>query len=248
MSADAHASRRGAFRAGMVAVAPIVLGLVPFGLIAGAAAVERGLQPWDAVAFSVGIFAGAAQLAVIEVLGTDGSVAVAIITALVINLRMLMYSASLAPWLADEPTARRALAAYVLTDQAYAVSLARYTDPAADDLLAGARLAYYLGAGVTLWTAWQVCTVLGILVGGSIPDGIPLTFAIPLVFLTLLPPAVTDRATVVAALVGAAVATAGALWPANLGMLVGALSGIAAGAAVALASSPADAPVAEVSS
>lgn len=223
-----------AARAGAAAVAPIVVGIIPFGLIAGAAAIERGLTVLDAVAFSLGVFAGAAQLAAIEVLGTGGSVVVAIITALVINLRMTMYSASLAPWLAPEPLARRGLAAYLLTDQAYGVALARYADPHAGDLPVSGRLPFYLGAGATLWATWQTCTIVGAVVGGSIPDTVPLGFAIPLVFLTLLPPAVTDRATVTAVVVGATVATIGAQWPANLGMLAGALCGVAAGAAVAL--------------
>lgn len=235
-------------RAGAAAVAPIAVGVIPFGLIAGAAAVDRGLTALDAVAFSLGVFAGAAQLAAIEVLGTGGSVAVAIVTALVINLRMMMYSASLSPWLAPETLARRLLAAYLLTDQAYGVALARYTDPAAGDMPEAGRLPFYLGAGATLWVTWQACTIVGAVVGGSIPDGVPLGFAIPLVFLALLPPAVTDRATVVAAVIGAAVATVGAQWPANLGMLAGALTGVIAGAAVALWSPTPDHTGAEVAS
>lgn len=218
-----------AVRAGVVTVLPIVVGVIPFGLVAGAAALERGLTALDAVGLSIGIFAGASQLAAIEVLGTAGSVPVAIITVLVINLRMMMYSASLAPWLARESLSRRAVAAYVLTDQAYAVSLHRYSE--ADDQ---PRLPFYLGAASTLWITWQVCTVIGTLLGGGIPDGVPLGFAIPLVFLTLLPPAVTDRPTVVAAIVGATVATVGAQWPANLGMLSGAVTGVTVGAALAL--------------
>lgn len=228
------AARVDALRAGATAVAPIVVGIAPFGLVAGAAAVERGLTLPDAVALSVGIFAGASQLAAIEVLGRGGSVVVAVVTVLVINLRMLMYSASLAPWLADEAPRRRWLAAYLLTDQAYALSLVRYGD-ADDELPAADRIWYYLGVAVTLWSSWQVCTVVGAVLGGGIPDAVPLGFAIPLVFLTLLPPAVTDRPTVVAAVVGAVVASVGATWPANLGMLAGAVSGIAAGAGVALA-------------
>lgn len=223
-----------AFRDGAVAVSPIIVALVPFGLIAGAAAVERGLTVADGIAFSLGIFAGASQLAAIEVLGTGGSVPVAIVTVLVINLRMMMYSASLAPWLAHEPLARRGLAAYLMTDQAYAVSLARYTDPYAESLPERARLPYYAGAGVTLWVPWQLCTVVGAVVGGRIPDDVPVEFVIPLVFLSLLPPAVTDRPAVLAAVVAAAVATAGVGWPANLGMLLGALSGVAAGTVAAL--------------
>lgn len=227
---------------------PIVVGIVPFGLIAGAAAVERGLTVADAVAFSVGVFAGASQLAAIEVLGTGGSIVVAVLTALVINLRMMMYSASLSPWLAHEPLPRRGVAAYLLTDQAYAVALARYTDGDRDGLPANRRLPYYLGAAVGLWVPWQIATVVGAVLGGGIPDAVPLGFAIPLVFLTLLPAAVTDRATVVAAVVGAMVATLGAAWPANLGMLTGAVSGIAAGAAVALRAPRRDAATARSSS
>jgi predicted branched-subunit amino acid permease len=223
-----------ATRAGAVAVAPIAVGIAPFGLIAGVAAVDRGMTAADAMAFSIGIFAGAAQLAAIEVLGTGGSIAVAVITVLVINLRMMMYSASLSPWLAEEPLAHRGVAAYVLTDQTFAVALARYTDPDTRDLPASDRLPFYLGAGAVLWLTWQVCTLTGAVAGGSIPDAVPLGFAIPLVFLALLPPAVSDRPTVVAAVVGATVATLGAQWPANLGMLTGAVSGIVVGAAIAL--------------
>lgn len=236
-----------AFRAGAIAVSPIIVGVVPFGLIAGAAALERGLTVADAAAFSLGIFAGASQLAAIEVLGTGGSVFVAVVTVLVINLRMMMYSASLAPWFAGEPLARRGLAAYLLTDQAYAVALARYTDAEADDLPPADRLPYFLGAAATMWGTWQICTIVGTVVGGRIPDGVPLAFAIPLVFLTLIPPAVTDRPTVIAAVVAAVVATIGAQWPANLGMLTGALSGVVAGATVALRTSVPDHSTAEVS-
>lgn len=242
MTAGTRASRAAALRAGATAVAPIVVGIVPFGLIAGVAAVERGLTLPDAMALSLGIFAGASQLAAIEVLGGGGSVVVAVITVLVINLRMVMYSASLAPWLAHEPARRRWLVAYLLTDQAYALSLVRYTDPDAEELPAADRVWFSLGVALTLWLTWQLCTVAGALLGGGIPDAVPLGFAVPLVFLALLPPAVTDRPTVVAAIVGATVATVGATWPANLGMLAGALLGIAAGTAVALGA-PRGAPV-----
>ena len=203
-------------------------------LAAGAAGHARRFS-WDRTTDALlATYADAAralreQLAAIEVLGTGGSVPVAIITVLVINLRMMMYSASLAPWLARESLGRRAAAAYVLTDQAYAVALHRYSE--ADD---HPRLPFYLGAASALWVTWQVCTVIGTLLGGGIPDGVPLGFAIPLVFLTLLPPAVTDRPTVVAALVGATVATVGAQWPANLGMLSGAVAGVTVGAALAM--------------
>ena len=209
-------------------VAPILLGIVPFGLVAGAAPVAEGLGGWGAVGLSTIVFAGASQLAIVDVLGQGGSALVAILAAWTINLRMVLYSASLAPFLGHEPTRRRLGAAYLLVDQAYAASVSRW---AGDDRTEG-RLAYFVGAGLLLWTSWQMSTVAGVLLGGSVPDDIPLDFAVPLVFLVLLVPLLDSHPAVVAALVGgvAAVVT-GELGADRLAMVVGAVAGIAAGTA-----------------
>ena len=220
------------WRQGMVAAAPIAVGVVPFGLVAGAAPVEAGMGISEAVGFSMLVFAGASQLAAIDILGGGGAVAVAVVSALMINLRFVMYSASLAPHLADVSIGRRLVSAYVMTDQAYALAIARYTgaEPLADP---GDRLRYYRGAALTFWVTWQTATVLGAVGGGSIPDSIPLDFAIPLAFLALLVPAVTDRPTVVAAAIGGlgtvAAAEAGA---GDLSLVLGATAGILAGTIV----------------
>ncbi len=217
---------RAAFLTGVRGVAPLLLGVVPFGLVAGVAAVEAGIGLPGAVGFSVVVFAGASQLAAIDLLGQGAPAAVAIGTALVINLRMLMYSASMAPELAPLPRRTRIASAYLLTDQAYAVSILEFRTGAWD---LRQRLALYLGAGATLWGTWQVSTVVGAVGGAVIPDSIPLGYAVPLAFLSLLVPAVTDRPTLVAAVVGGVVATVGADLPANIGMPLGAFSGVAAG-------------------
>lgn len=206
---------------------PIAVGIVPFGLVAGAAAVEAGFGLSGAVGFSVVVFAGASQLAAIDLLSGGSAVAVAVLTAWLINLRMVMYSAALAPWLSHESTPKRLGAAYVLTDQAFALSITHYGKgaPVQD------RLRYYLGVAVPLWVNWQVCTIVGALVGTKIPDDIPLDFAIPLCFLVLLVPAMQDRPTVVAGAVGGVgavlVAEAGL---ADASIVLGAVAGIAAGA------------------
>lgn len=216
-------------RAGALAVAPMLLGVVPFGLVAGAAPVAEGLSGWDAIGLSTIVFAGAAQLAIVDVLGQGGSALVAILAAWTINLRMVLYSASLAPYLGHEPTGRRLGAAYLLVDQAYAASVSRW---AGDDRTEG-RLPFFVGAGLLLWTAWQASTVAGVLVGGSLPDDIALDFAVPLVFLVLLVPILDDRPAVVAALAGGVAAVIAAeLGAGPLSTLVGAVAGIAAGAAV----------------
>ena len=185
----------------MAAAAPIAVGVVPFGLVAGAAPVEAGLGVAESLGFSVLVFAGASQLAAIDILDNGGVVAVAVLSALMINLRFLMYSASLAPHMAEARVGPRLFVAYLLTDQAYALSLGRFTgrEPIAEPRR---RLRYYFGVALTFWVTWQAATLLGAIGGGSIPESIPLDFAIPLAFLALLVPAVTDRPTVAAALIG----------------------------------------------
>lgn len=235
MSSDGVAAQgsltwREVFLDGLRDVSPVLLGIVPFGLIAGVAAIEAGLTLAHAVGFSVGLFAGASQLAALGLLGDGANLPVVIGTALVINSRMLMYSASLAPELVHVPLAKRAAAAYVLVDQAYALSIIRYRQlPDAPH-----RLAYYLGNAAILWVTWQTTTVIGAVLGDAIPEEVPLGFAVPMTFLALLIPSVTDRPTLAGALTAAAVATAAAPLPANLGMPAGAVAGIVVGAVLAL--------------
>jgi predicted branched-subunit amino acid permease len=205
----------------------MLVGVIPFGLVAGASPVARGLGGWAAVGFSTIVFAGASQLAAVDVLGDGGSPLVAVVAACTINLRMLLYAASLAPHLAHEKLSRRLAAAYLLTDQAYAVSIARWGKGDAPER----RLPYYLGAGVTLWSSWQAATLAGVALGSGVSDDLPLDFAVPLVFLVLLVPTLVSRPAVAAAAAGggAAVLTA-ELGGGDLSILAGAIAGIAAGA------------------
>ncbi len=215
-------------RAGAAAVAPMLIGVIPFGLVAGATPAANGFGLWAAVGLSTIVFAGASQLATADVLAGGGSAAVAALAACTINLRMLLYSASLAPHLTAEPLRRRLAAAYLLTDQAYAVSIARWTAP---DDEPDRRLAFYLGGGGLLWVVWQISTVVGALIGSAVPEDLPLDFAVPLVFLVLLVPVVTSRPAAAAALVGGGTAVAAAEAGAGpLSVMAGALAGIAAGA------------------
>ena len=216
-------------RAGARAVAPMLVGVIPFGLVAGASPVAEGLGTDAAIGFSTIVFAGASQLAAIDVLGEGGSALVAAVAAWTINLRMVLYSASLAPHLADEPLRTRLGMAYVLTDQAYAISIARWDgtdDPAR-------RVPYYLGGALTLWVNWQLVTILGAVIGSSVPDDVNLEFAVPLVFLVLLVPVLVTRPAVVAALVGGFGAVLAAeVGVGSLSLTVGAVAGIVAGAVV----------------
>lgn len=214
---------------GVRAVAPVLVGVVPFGLVAGITAVQAGQGVLGAVVYSVVVYAGAAQLAALNLLGDGASVAVVVLTALVINARLVLYSASLAPQLRGTPRGRRLLGAYVLTDQAYALSIIRFRDP----LDAAGRWRFYLGAATAMWVTWQLSTLVGAVAGGAVPPQVPLAFAVPLAFLALLVPSITDRPTLAAAVVSAVVVVAAA--PLGTAAFpLGAVAGIAAGSVLAL--------------
>ncbi len=218
-------TRSHALREGLRDAAPILPGILPFGIIAGAAAVSAGLAPMPAAGFSAIVFAGASQLAAVELLAQQATWPVILLTILVINLRFVMYSAVLAPWLSHLPLRIKAVLAYLITDQAFAVTVARQRRrPDAAGLPW-----YYFGAAISLWLTWQTGTVVGVLVGSLVPASWHLDFSVPLAFLALLVPLVSDRASLVTAGVAGAVALVGRGLPWNLGLIVAAVVGIAVG-------------------
>ncbi len=217
------------FLDGVRDAAPLHLGIAPFGLVAGVAAVEEGLSIAHAIGFSSVVFAGASQLAMIELLGGDAPLAIVVGTAVVVNLRMMMYSASIAPYFRDFAARSKAVASYLLTDQAFALSLARYNRDSETN-----RFAYYVGVALSLWAVWQMSTVLGAVLGTGLPPEWGLGFAVPLVFLALLVPALKDRASAASGLTGGVVAVAVVVAgiPFHLDIIVAAVFGVVAGLAV----------------
>ena len=210
--------------AGVRDISPLLIGIAPFALVAGIASVDAGLGLAEAVGMSVVVFAGASQLAALDLIESNAPLAVVVGTAVVINLRVVMYSASIAPHFSAYGRRLRAGLAYLLTDQAYALSVAEFeANPERS------RWRYYVGAGAALWVVWQVGTVVGVVVGASVPDAWGLTFAVPLVFLALLVPAMKDRQTTAAGVAGGTVAVVAGGFPLNLGLLTGAVSGVAVG-------------------
>ncbi|HUR75852.1 MAG TPA: AzlC family ABC transporter permease [Sporichthya sp.] len=220
-------------RAGAAAMVPMLIGVVPFGLVAGTTPAAVGMDAWDALGFSIILFAGASQLAAIDVLSRDGSALLAAVVAWTINLRMLLYSASLAPYLAHEPLRRRLAASYLMVDQNYALCVTRWREGRDDPK---GRAWFFIGGGLLLWSAWQLATLSGALLGSTLPEELPLDFAVPLVFLVLLIPAITSRPAAVAAAVGGAATVAAAEAGAgSLSIVCGAIAGILGGTLAELA-------------
>jgi 4-azaleucine resistance transporter AzlC len=221
----ATTTRRQEFLLGMRDEIPILLGVVPFGLIFGALAMNVGLPAAAAQAMSSIIFAGSAQFIAAQLIGAGASGIVVVMVVLVVNLRHLLYSASLAPHLQHLKPAWKLLLSYLLTDEAYAVTVIHYGQKGD----AEHRHWYYLGAGLTLWTVWQISTVAGILVGAQIPQDWPLSFALPLTFIALVVPVLKDRASIAAALTAGAVGLLAMSFPLKTGLLLAAFVGIATG-------------------
>ena len=213
------------FAAGGQAVLPILLSVLPFALITGVAAVRLGFSTVEAGGFSLLMFAGASQLAAMQLIHGGAPLAVILITVLFINLRFTMYSASLAAYFRGAHPGVRALAAYLLTDQTYMISLYGFTNREHR----ARQIAFYLGVGLPLWFGWQVATLVGALLGARLPDAWGLDFAVPLTFIAMIMPAIRGRPTIAAAVVGGGVALAGHALPWNLGLIAGSIAGIMAG-------------------
>ena len=222
-------SRRTAFVAGMKGIAPILVGVIPFAAITGVAAIETGLSPGLAIGMSLIVYAGASQLAALQLIGIGTSSVVIIVTAIIINLRFFMYSASLTQFLPKIPLRWKFPSAYLLTDQAYAVAVSRYQSQPGRELSEGYRLWYFLGAAGVMWLCWQAGTLLGVLLGTQVPPELGLDFAIPLAFISLLIPALKNQASITAALVAGVVVLLASGLPYNLSLIAAALCGIGAG-------------------
>lgn len=222
-------TRKRQFLAGVRDEAPILLGVAPFGLIFGALAISAGMPPVLAQATSAIIFAGSAQFITAQLVGAGASGLVILMVVFVVNLRHALYSASVAPYVKHLGPAWKLALAYLLTDEAYAVVITHYQRVASEPESPDRRHWYFLGAGLTLWAAWQVSTLAGLLIGARLPESWPTGFFLPLTFIALVVPALRDRPSVVAAAVAGVVGLAASGLPLKTGLLLAALAGITAG-------------------
>jgi predicted branched-subunit amino acid permease len=160
----------------------------------------------------------------LQLMGQGAVWLVMALTAWTINLRFTMYSASLAPYLQKEPLLRKSPFAYILSDQAFGVTMSHF----ANELPANPAW-YYYGSAAAVWGAWQISSVVGALLGTLVPESWGLDFAFPLSFLALMFAALKDRPTALAALLGGVVAVLAHGLPYNLGLVLAALLGIGVG-------------------
>jgi len=251
LPADKAAAAREAWK-GFRDELPILLGVIPFGMIYGVLALSAGLSPQSAQAMSSIVFAGSAQFITTQLIQGGAPMLVIVFTVFVVNLRHALYSASLAPFVHHLPRRWKLVLAYLLTDEAFAVSITHYqalrqsslqaiskTDLRAPLSLSrdhrsglainGQNHWYFLAAGLTLWSGWQLSTAVGVFLGAQLPAGWGLDFTLALTFIALVIPSLKDRPAVASALTGGLTALLAMGLPYKLGLVLAALVGIGVG-------------------
>jgi 4-azaleucine resistance transporter AzlC len=213
------------FWAGVRAESPLLVGVFPFGLIYGALALSSGLAPAPAQMMSSIVFAGSSQFVAAQLIHDSAPGLVIVLTIAVVNMRHMLYSASVAPYIEHLPMRWKALLAYLLTDEAYAATIIHYEEEG----FTPTSHWFFLGAGAALWTTWQVSSALGIFLGAAIPAAWPLDFALPLTFIAMVMPVLKDKPVVAAALSAGIVALLAYSLPFKLGLILAALVGILTG-------------------
>jgi len=213
------------FWAGVRAELPLLIGVFPFGMIYGALALNAGLSKFSSQMMSSIVFAGSSQFVTTQLVSEAAPGFVIVLTIAVVNLRHMLYSASLAPYLASLSTRWKILLSYLLTDEAYAPTIIQYEKAGLQPFTHW----FLLGAGFALWFTWQVSTALGIFLGTAIPDSWSLDFALPLTFIAMVVPVLKNRPAIAAALSAGVVALVAYLLPYRLGIILAALVGIVVG-------------------
>lgn len=220
------------FRQGLIDGLPFIFVVIPFGMLFGVVATEAGLSVFQALSFSFVVIAGAAQFTAIQLLSEDVPVFLALVSALAVNLRMAMYSASLTPHLGKAPLWQRAFIAYFTIDQTYSCSFAAYE--AHPEWTVSQKVNYFFGAVIPICPLWYVATLAGAWVGNGIPEELALDFAVPITFLAMIGPMLRTGAHRAAALVSVVLALSFNFLPYNLGLIVAGLGAMMTGAQVEL--------------
>ncbi|MCS3472281.1 putative branched-subunit amino acid permease [Pseudomonas sp. JUb42] len=220
-----YRSGREAFMHGVRTLLPLTPGVIPFGLVTGYMAVQMGMSPGTSIGMTLLFYSGSAQMVALQLLHTGALPVTIVVTALIINLRFIMYSASLAPYVHHLPRRWTWPMAYLLSDQSYALCVLKF----ASGELGRFAHHFYAGTAISMWLAWQLSVVAGIYLGASIPQSWSLGFAIPLSFLALLIPGLRSMASLGAALVGGVLAVLAINLPYNLGLVTASIGGVIAG-------------------
>jgi 4-azaleucine resistance transporter AzlC len=229
-------SPRSEFFAGIRAELPLLVGVIPFGMIYGVLALSAGIPAGATQAMSAIIFAGSSQILTTQLVSTAAPSLVILLTIGIVNLRHMLYSASVSPYVKRLSPRWKWLLAYLLTDEAYAVTIVHYQQD--EEAGPGNKHWFFLGSGLALWSGWQLSTAVGVFLGAVIPESWSLGFTLALTFIALVVPNLKDRAGLGAALAAGVTAVIFYNWPYRLGLVAAAVAGILVGMLLDMAKKP----------
>ena len=192
------------FLKGIIDVSPLMIPVVPFGLIFGVLAVDVGFTPLETMCMSLIIFGGASQIVLLQLFSGGASSLVIISSVGAVNSRHLLYGAVVSEHLSDLKLIWKIIISYFLIDQAFAISNEYLKKNKQSN-----KYFHLVGGGATCWVIWQSTTLLGIVLGEAIPDKLGLSFAVPLTFLALLVNDFRKLINVVVIIISGLVATIG---------------------------------------
>jgi predicted branched-subunit amino acid permease len=224
--ATAREARR-ELRRGVLTMAPVLAGLAPIGLLVGTTIAAQHAEG-PALAATWLVYGASAHLALMELTGAGVSGTVVVATCLLINARLLLYSASLSTHWKGESTLFKVVLAPTIVDPSFALGDARYQQPGSPE----AKRSFYVGAAATLWFGWSALVTLGIVAGARLGELRVLELALPLCLVAMFAPRLVQRPGRAAVAVAAAVAYLGRGWPSGVGLLAAIVLGATAGAVV----------------
>lgn len=213
------------FRVGVAEMSSVSLGIAAWGLVTGVAMVKAGLSVPLALLMTFTVFAGSAQLSALPLMAVGAPIWVIWATAFCVNLRFVIFSAQWRPFFMRYPLKQRLLLGYVSADLSYVLFMKRYQTPNADE----GQVEYFLGGTMLNWCAWQIPSVIGILLADRIPSDWGLGFAGVLALLGLIYSLLSDKATALAAVVAGAAAVAAFALPFRLHIVVAIAAAVCVG-------------------
>tara|TARA_S200000501_G_scaffold231039_1_gene216681 strand:- start:3442 stop:4134 length:693 start_codon:yes stop_codon:yes gene_type:complete len=169
------------FLKGILDVSPLMIPVVPFGLIFGVLSIDIGFTPLETIGMSIIIFGGASQIILLQLFSGGASSLVIISSVGAVNSRHLLYGAVVSEHLSDLKLVWKIFISYFLVDQAFARSNEYFKKNNNSN-----KHLHLIGGGMTCWTIWQATTIMGIVLGSVIPEKLGLSFAVPLTFIALL--------------------------------------------------------------
>ncbi|MGE5650623.1 MAG: AzlC family ABC transporter permease [Bacillota bacterium] len=215
-----------AFSEGFKACAPTMPGIFAWGMVTGMAMMKSGLTLWQALGMTFLVFAGSAQLASVPLMAANVPIWMVFVTALVVNLRFVIFSAAVGPHFAHLPWHKRLWYGYFNADITMGLFPQRF--PAETIFRSAGKVGFFSGIGYPNWCAWQSGSVAGILLASQIPENWGIGFAGTLALLAVAIPLTINGAALAGVIVASIVAVAAAGLPYRLGLLLAVILGMAA--------------------